>query len=80
MEVRIRPWGNSQGVRLSRELLNSAGIAPDEALVAQAGDGQIVLRRKYRHMSLRERAERYGGELRLSEELDRGAPEGSEVW
>ena len=80
MEVRIRPWGNSQGVRLSKELLSSAGIAPDETLVAEAGDGQIVLRRKHRHMSLRERAEKYGGELRLSEEYERDAPIGIELW
>ena len=80
MEVQLKPWGNSQGIRLSKEFLSSAGIKPDEALLAQALDGQIVLSKKVRHRSLRERAEAYRGELRLSEELDWDAPQGSEVW
>ena len=29
MQVQLKAWGNSQGIRFSREFLASAGIKPD---------------------------------------------------
>ena len=43
MQIPLRPWGNSQGVRFSREFLASAGIKPDDVLTAEIVDGKIVL-------------------------------------
>ena len=80
MQVQLKPWGNSQGIRFSREFLKSAGLRPDETLNAEIIDGKIVLTPAFAHRSLRERAEAYGGKLNLSGELDWGAPEGGEVW
>lgn len=80
MLVQIKPWGNSQGVRFTREFLSSAGIQPDEELIAEAADGRIILSRRFRHVSLKERAERYGGQLNLSDEIEWDSPAGSEVW
>ena len=80
MQVQIKPWGNSQGIRFSREFLKSAGFRPDEVLTAEASDGKIVLSRAFTHRSLRERAAAYGGQLNLSDELQRDEPVGSEVW
>ena len=80
MQVQLKPWGNSQGIRLSREFLKSAGLRTDETLNAEIVDGKIVLSRAFVHRSLRERAEEYGGQLNLSEELPWEAPEGGEVW
>ena len=80
MQVQIRPWGNSQGIRLSKEFLKSAGMRPDETLDAEIVDGKIVLSRRFTHRSLRERAAEYGGQLNLSDEVQRDAPVGSEVW
>ena len=45
MQIPLRPWGNSQGVRFSREFLASAGIKPDDVLTAEIVDGKIVLSR-----------------------------------
>ena len=69
-EIRLKPWDNSQGLRVSREMLRQAGMAPDEALTAEISEGRIVLSKKFRHRSLRERAAAYGGELHLSGEMD----------
>lgn len=80
MQVQLKPWGNSQGIRFSREFLKSAGIRPDETLTAEVVDGKIVLSRAFVHRSLRERAAEYGGQLNLSDEIQWGAPAGSEVW
>ena len=35
MQVQLKPWGNSQGIRFSREFLASAGIKPDDVLTAR---------------------------------------------
>ena len=80
MQVQLKNWGNSQGIRFSKEFLKSAGIGPNDTLTAQIVDGKIVLSRAFAHRTLQERAEAYGGDLHLSEELDWGEPKGNEVW
>ena len=80
MQVQIKSWGNSQGIRFSREFLASAGIQPDDTLVAEIENGKIILSKSFRHRSLRERAAAYGGSLNLSEEASWGEPQGNEVW
>ena len=80
MQIQLKPWGNSQGIRFSREFLKSAGFRPDEVLSVQIVNGKVVLSKAFTHRSLRERAAEYGGQLNLSEEMDWGAPQGSEVW
>lgn len=32
MQAQVREWGNSQGIRLSKDILKSAGIALNEML------------------------------------------------
>ena len=80
MQVQLKPWGNSQGIRFSREFLRNAGFSPDETLTAEVVEGKIILSHAFTHRSLRERAEAYGGQLYLSDELDWDEPAGSEVW
>ena len=80
MQVQLKPWGNSQGIRFSKEFLSEAGFSPYETLTAEINNGQIILSRVFRHRSLKERAAEYGGQLNLSDELDWNEPVGSEVW
>ncbi len=80
MQVQIKPWGNSQGIRFTREFLKSAGFTMDDTLMAEAVNGRIILSRAFTHRSLRERAEAYGGRLNLSDEIEWAEPTGSEVW
>ena len=80
MQLRIKPWGNSSGIRFTKEFLNRAGLKPNDTLDAEIVDGRIVLTPGFRHRSLRERAADYGGQLNLSDEIEREAPVGSEVW
>ena len=43
MQIQLKAWGNSQGIRFSREFLASAGFKPDEVLNAEIQDGKIIL-------------------------------------
>ncbi len=81
MEVQLKPWGNSQGIRLPKSILKEAGFQPDDYITVKAEKGHIVLSRSFRHKTLEERAAEYGGKLNLCGELDwRGDPTGEEVW
>ena len=80
MQVQLKPWGNSQGIRFSREFLACAGIKPDDVLTARVENGSIILSKQFQHRTLQERAAAYGGNLNLSNEIDRGEPQGNEVW
>ena len=65
----ITPWGNSHGVRLSRELMLAMGITPDTPLEAVVlAKGRLELRAKPSRLTLAEKLKRYdpavhGGEL-----------------
>lgn len=80
MEVQIKPWGNSQGIRFSREFLASVDIKPNDVLTVEIQDGKIVLSKRFQRKSLQRRAAEYGGELHLSEEISWEDPRGNEVW
>ena len=80
MQVRIKPWGNSQGIRFTKEFMKSAGFHVDDTLTAEVIDGKIVLSRAFVHRSLKERASAFGGQLNLSDEIEWVEPAGSEVW
>ena len=70
MQAKIREWGNSQGIRSSKEILQSAGLAVNEVLDVAVSDGTITLKKSFRHKTLEERAEVYGGKLNLDGEFD----------
>ncbi|MBR3503025.1 MAG: AbrB/MazE/SpoVT family DNA-binding domain-containing protein [Clostridia bacterium] len=80
MQVRLKQWGNSHGIRLPKEFLQRAGISPNDMLNMEIVGRQIVLTPSFCHRSLKERAADYGGQLNLSDELPREEPAGGEVW
>ncbi|MBR3507443.1 MAG: AbrB/MazE/SpoVT family DNA-binding domain-containing protein [Lachnospiraceae bacterium] len=80
MQTQVKAWGNSQGIRLPKEILNSAGIMLNEFLDVTVSDGVITLTKPFRHKTLEERAAEYDGNLMLDGEFDWGDPVGREVW
>lgn len=80
MKVEIKKWGNSQGIRLSKEILQMANMGLNEILDISASDGIITLTKAFRHKTLEERAAEYDGKLNLDGEYDWGEPVGREIW
>ena len=80
MQAQVKEWGNSQGIRLSKEILKSAGIALNEVLDVKVANGVITLVKPFRHKTLEERAAEFDGKLMLDGEYDWGEPVGREVW
>ena len=82
MVTKVQKWGNSQGLRLSRQLLAEADISVGDEVNVAVHDGAIVVapvkRLRGRH-NLRELVERIP-KGHKSEEVDWGGPVGREAW
>lgn len=80
METMIKTWGNSQGIRIPKEILSQAGVSVDDVMDISVMDGKIILEKQFRHKTLEERAAAYGGRLMLDGEYDWGEKAGREIW
>jgi len=82
MITKIQKWGNSQGVRLSKELLSCADIDIGDSVDVAVQQGVILItpiRRVRGGHDLRDLVNRIPKDYR-PEELDWGPPVGREVW
>ena len=82
MLTKVLKWGNSQGLRLTKALLNEAGIHVGDEVNVSVQRGRIVVEALSRVRSrcdlnalLSEMPKEY-----QPEELDWGPPAGKEVW
>ncbi len=82
MVTKVQKWGNSQGLRLAKRVLEDASIAIGDNVNVNVRDGVIVIapvKRLRGKRSLRELVSRIPKNYR-SEEIDWGKPVGREVW
>ena len=80
MQTQVKEWGKSQGIRIPKEVLKSAGISMNEVLDITVSNGTIILAKPFRHKTLEERAAEFEGSLMLDGEYDWGESEGREGW
>ena len=80
MQAQVKEWGNSQGIRIPKEVLKSAGIALNEILDVTVSNGVITLVKTVRHKTIEERAAEFEGKLMLDGEYEWGEPVGREAW
>jgi antitoxin MazE len=78
MLAKVQRWGNSQGLRLSKQLLEQANIAVGEDIEIVAKKGQIILK-KTKKFDLAEMVSRMPKDYQVQEESF-GTPVGKEVW
>jgi len=82
MITKVQKWGNSQGLRVSKELLSESGIAVGDAVDVSVSDGTLVVtpvRRLRGGVDLRELVDRIPAGY-APKELDWGPPRGGEDW
>ncbi len=82
MVTKIRKWGNSQGLRLARQVLEDAHVSVGDEVDVDVRDGLIVIapaRRVRGRQSLKELVSRIPENYR-ADETHWGAPVGREVW
>lgn len=82
MLVKVQKWGNSQGIRLSKEVLAEANILVGDALEIVTTKEQIVIKpvRKIRDKyDLKDLVSQIPSDYKVQEE-NWGSPIGLEVW
>ena len=82
MQTKIQKWGNSQGLRLNKRLLESAGLkAGDEVEISVEGSALVIVpvRRIRGKYSLENLVARIPEDYQ-PEEVDWGKPSGREEW
>jgi antitoxin MazE len=82
MVTKIQKWGNSQGLRLGKQVLEDARIAVGDSVDVAARDGVIViapLKRIRGKQSLQDLVSRIPRNYK-TREIDWGKPRGREAW
>jgi antitoxin MazE len=77
-QIIIRPWGNSQGVRLTKSMLEKANMVLSDVLEVEISENVIVLRKIPRHRSFEERLAEHDGKITICD-YDWGEPAGKEM-
>lgn len=83
MTTTIQKWGNSQGVRLPKAVLDELFLQENDRVEITTGKDSIIIKKTTRKRrakkSLEERFENYTGDYQCAE-YDWGEPAGREVW
>jgi len=82
MVTKVQKWGNSQGLRLARQVLEEARISIGDPVDVSTRDGVIVIapvRRVRGKQSLQELVSRIPKKYK-TREVDWGKPVGREDW
>ncbi|MCR5310221.1 MAG: AbrB/MazE/SpoVT family DNA-binding domain-containing protein [Lachnospiraceae bacterium] len=78
MDVAIRAWGNSQGIRIPKEILDTMQLKVSDTLSIEVEKDTIILRKQFKHKTFEERLAAYAGRISTCD-FDWGEPEGREM-
>ena len=87
-QTTIKKWGNSQGIRLSKEILLQMNLKEDDAIGINIYNGKMVIEKinKPKYLNLQERLEAFYKRpiediyVESTQEVDLGDPVGNEQW
>ncbi len=87
-KTNIRRWGNSQGIRLSKEILAQMDLKEDDTIGINIYDGKMIIEKvnKPKYLNLTERLEAFYKRpieeiyVESTQEVDVGDPQGNEIW
>ena len=74
-QVAIRSWGNSQGIRIPKDILDKMQLKISDVLDIEIKDDTIVLKKQFVHKTFEERLAEYNGEITVCD-FDWGEPAG----
>ena len=74
-QVAVRSWGNSQGIRIPKNILDKLDIRASDTLQIIVENDSIVLKKIFKHKTFEERVAEYGGKVTVSD-YDWGDPVG----
>lgn len=77
-QVTVKQWGNSQGIRIPKSILEQLNIEVDDILKIEVQNNNIILRKAFKHKPFEERVAEYNGEISVCD-FDWGEPQGKEM-
>lgn len=76
----IQKWGNSQGIRIPKFILEQINLDTNSDVSIVVKDDSIIIKKAAKkHITLAERFASYNGET-PNDEYDWGEPQGEEIW
>jgi antitoxin MazE len=79
METRVKKWGNSQGIRLPKTILEEARLKSGDRVRLSVKDRSILISSTRSKLSLKQLIDRIApGNLHSA--VETGGPKGREVW
>ena len=81
MTTTIQKWGNSQGVRIPKILLDTVKWSENEEIEINAEDGKLIIEKAKEHKrkNIKELFKDYKGDYEPIE-IDWGETKGGEIW
>jgi antitoxin MazE len=79
--TQIVKWGNSQGVRIPKALLDILNISGNDTLDISTKDGTLIIKKvsDSKHKTIQERFADFNGSYEPVS-IDWGEPQGDEIW
>lgn len=81
MTTTIQKWGNSQGIRIPKMLLDMVNWSENEEIIIEVKNDKIVIEKakENKRKNIKELFADFDGEYEKME-IDWGKPEGEEIW
>lgn len=88
LQTNIRKWGNSQGIRLTKEILSQMNLKENDTIEINIYDGKMTIEKinNPKYLNLQERLEAFYKRpideiyVESTQEVDVGDPVGTEEW
>jgi len=78
--TQIQKWGNSQGVRIPKNILNELQLSIDEKVVIEVREEQIIIKKEdMPRKNIKELFAGYDGDYERTD-VSWGKPVGKEIW
>ena len=81
MTTTIQKWGNSQGIRIPKMLLDSVNWSENEQIAIKVDNGKLIIEKTKdrKRKNIKELFKNYKGNYE-PEKIDWGEPKGEEIW
>ena len=87
-QTTLKKWGNSQGIRISKDIMSQMNLKEDDAVGINIYDGKLIIEKinKPKYKNLQERLEMFYQKniddiyVESTQEIDTGNPVGNELW
>ena len=88
IQTNIRRWGNSQGIRLTKEIMSQMNLQENDTIGINIIDGKMIVEKinKPKYLNLTERLEAFYKRpideiyVESTQEVEVGDPKGNEIW